>query len=293
MLDFNFENFFGFEFVQVLITVVVALLLQLIIRHTIAQVIRRVVRGHKYENKIDERKREDTLISIFRTASAVILWTLVIIVIMYQLEVNLTPLLTGAGLIGVVIALGAQSTLKDYIAGIMVIFENQYRVGDIVTLGTSVGPTVSGVVEDISIRVTRLRDLDGNLHIVPNGSAGIVTNRSFKFANVNVDVGVSYNTKLDKAVEVINRVGQEQMQDERWKEMIFEPIAFLRVDSFNDSSVTLKSIGKVQPAMQWDIAGDFRYRIKEAFEQNDIEIPFPQVVIHQPRAAKNSSKSTD
>lgn len=276
----DLHELLGYTIVQVALTVGITVLVMMFLRETLHRIVQRTVKSHKYSSPTEEKKREDTLTGILHTASAVILWTIAGVVILYQLHINVAALLTGAGLVGVLIGFGAQNTIKDYLAGIFVIAENQYRVGDIVQLYAD-GANVSGVVEDITIRITKLRDLDGNVHIVQNGSAGPVTNLSFEFANVNINVGVGYTADLDKASEVINAVGIEQAGEDKWKASIIEPIQFLRVDSFNDSSITLKAVGKVQPAMQWDIAGDFRLRIRKAFDKAGITAPLPQLVIHE------------
>lgn len=274
------RDLFGIPVVQIMATIIVAIIAQLILRKSITRLVRKTVRGHKFNSHLDEEKRETTLITIFRTAQAVTIWVIAIVTILWQLDVNIAALLTGAGLIGIIVGFGAQSAIRDFLAGIFIITENQYRVGDIVTLRAA-GTDVSGVVEDITIRITRLRDLDGNLHIVQNGAANIITNRSFGFANVNVDVGVSYDSDINKVEEIMNKVGQDMKADQAWAEVIVEPIQFLRVDGFEDSSVRVKALGKVEPAMQWDVAGEFRRRLKKAFEKNSITIPFPQVVVYQ------------
>lgn len=276
----NINVFLESQYSQIALVIIGVLVVQWIIRQSIGRVIRRVVKGHKYSSKVDEKKREQTLINLLSTASAVLLWTIAVIVILSILEVNIAALMTGAGLIGIVVGFGAQSSIKDFLAGVFIIAEDQYRVGDIVTLYAD-GNLISGVVEDITIRITRLRDLDGNMYIVPNGSTNIVNNRTFEYANVNVDLRVAYESDVDAVERVINEVGNKLAEDETWKEDIFEPIQFLRVDGFEDSAVRIKALGKVRPAKQWDIAGEFRRRTKKAFEKNGIVIPFNQVVVHQ------------
>lgn len=276
----NINVFLESQYSQIALVIIGVLVVQWIIRQSIGRVIRRVVKGHKYSSKVDEKKREQTLINLLSTASAVLLWTIAVIVILSILEVNIAALMTGAGLIGIVVGFGAQSSIKDFLAGVFIIAEDQYRVGDIVTLYAD-GNLISGVVEDITIRITRLRDLDGNMYIVPNGSTNIVNNRTFEYANVNVDLRVAYESDVDAVERVINEVGNKLAEDETWKEDIFEPIQFLRVDGFEDSAVRIKALGKVRPAKQWDIAGEFRRRSKKAFEKNGIVIPFNQVVVHQ------------
>lgn len=267
------KELFSYTFAQIILTVLVIMIVQLILHATIDRIVRRIVRGHHYDTLIDEKKREDTLATIFQTASALVVWTIGLIVILLQLNINLAALATGAGLIGIVVGLGAQTAIKDFLSGIFIIAENQYRVGDVVTLESN-GLNVSGEVEDVTIRITRLRDIDGNLVVVPNGSIGTVTNLTFKYANVNVDIGVSYSADIDKVEQIINQVGAEMAKDKDWQEKIFEPIKFLRVDALEDAAVRIKALGKVEPAAQWGVAGEFRRRIKKAFEKNDIQTPY-------------------
>jgi small conductance mechanosensitive channel len=278
------------SFVQILLTLIVVIAAQLIIRDTLGRMVHRLLRGHKYESAAEKHRREDTLIRVFRTLSGAVLWTVGIIVILGELHVHLATLLTGAGLIGVVVGLGAQNVLKDYLAGILIITENQFRVGDIVSMSAGMSTPVAGVVEDISIRATRLRDLDGNLHIVPNGSAGVITNLSFKFAQVNVDVGVALDSDIDQVEKIINQVGSDMANEEPWSEHIIEPIQFLRLDNFSESSLVIKSVGKVQPATQWNVAGEFRRRLKLAFQKNGVQLAMPQVVVHETKHETKKSK---
>lgn len=245
----------------------------------IDSMVRRIVKGHKFKRAIDEQKREDTLVTIFHTAAAVVLWAIVVIIVLWQLHVNLAALMTGAGLVGIVVGFGAQHAIRDFLAGIFILIENQYRVGDIVSLRVA-GKDFSGVVEDITIRITKLRDLDGNLHIIQNGVVSPVTNLSFDFANVNVDVSVSYDDDVDKVERVMNKIGCQMKDDPKWASAIEEPIQFMRVDGFEESGVRIKALGKVEPAQQWDVAGEFRRRLKRAFEKEGITIPYPQRVLH-------------
>lgn len=275
--------------VQVSLTLVTAIIIQLIFRASIERIVHNVVHRHKYANHVDEEKREHTLATIFRTASAVTIWITAIVVILWQLDVNVAALMTGAGVVGIIIGFGAQSAIRDFLAGVFIIAENQYRVGDIVTLRVA-NKDVSGIVEDITIRITRLRDLDGNLHTVQNGLADLVTNLSFGYANVNVDVGVAYEADIDTVEVVMNEVGQQMAKDKAWAPHIFEPIRFFRVDELEDSAVRVKALGKVEPAMQWEVAGEFRRRLKKAFETNHIAIPPLQAVAYAKQTARQTHK---
>lgn len=256
-------------FVQVLITIIVTLILQIIVQHTIGILVRNAVRGHRYANKVDEHKREQTLKGVLRTSVGVILWTVASLLILSQLGFQLSTLLTSAGLIGVVVGFGAQNVIKDFVAGLFVLGENQYRVGDVVEMQVA-GISFSGTVEDLTVRITRLRDLDGNLHVIGNGAAQAVTNLSYKYANVNVDINVSYASDIDEVEEVINEVGQKMIKSDTWSRSIFEPIQFLRVDSLDGTGIRIKSLGRVEPAEQWAVAGEFRRRLKKEFDKRGI-----------------------
>jgi len=276
-------------FIKILVTILIAFIAQLIARHFTDRVVRKAVRYHRYANKEEERKREDTLAGIFHTLAGVIIWIITIIVILVELHINLAGLATGAGLIGLIVSLGAQGAIKDFLAGLFIIMENQMRVGDIVTLNAA-GTSVSGIVEDITIRITKLRDLDGRLHIVPNGSASVITNMTFRFANVNIDIPVSYEADVDKVRAIVNEVGHEMSTDEEWGVHITKPIEFLRVDSFLDSAISVKALGEVVAGMQWDVAGEFRRRILTAFNKANITIPYPHVVVDTAAYAHKSHK---
>lgn len=272
MFDFVFDGGMWF---RILLYVAVLAGIQLVVRDYIGRVVEKAVRSNKYKSKSEERQREKTLTGLFRTALTVAIWLIGVILILNEFNVNLAALATGAGLIGIVIGFGAQSTVKDFLSGIFIILENQYRVGDVVTIAGH-----SGLVESVSIRMTKLRDLDGSVYYVPNGEINTVQNMTMEYSGVVIDVGISYDADVRKAEKIINEVGQEMAEDEEWKDRIIEPIAFLRLNSFGDSSVNLKAVGKTATLEQWNVAGEYRTRLKQAFDKQGIEIPFPQRVIH-------------
>jgi moderate conductance mechanosensitive channel len=279
----DFEFLFSLVWTQILIIVISALVLQWLAGHFITGIVGRLIRKHKEETQSDRKKRRDTVAGIFKATSGLIIWLTAIGFVMYVLDINLASVAAGAGFLGIIIGLGAQATIRDYLAGIFILAENQYRVGDIVTLnGGGVSMETSGVVEDITLRITRLRDLDGTMHIIRNGEASIITNRTFKYSTVLVDIGVAYESDLDLVEKVINKVGKDMIKDPEISAITKEPIHFFRVDAFADSAIIIKALGQVSPAEQWRLAGEFRRRIVTAFRENDITIAYPQVVVHQP-----------
>lgn len=196
--------------------------------------------------------------------------------ILQELGVMIGPILAGAGIVGLAVGFGAQYLIRDIISGLFIILENQYRIGDVVTLSN-----VGGLVEDINLRMTTLRDIDGTVHHIPHGEIKRVANCAKNFARVNLNIGIAYNSKLENVIEIVNRTGKELAEDPLWKECIIKPPQFLRVDDFGDSAIIIKILGETLPLKQWEITGEFRKRIIIAFNNEGIEIPFPQRVIHQ------------
>jgi moderate conductance mechanosensitive channel len=277
------STFFHNPLIGAVLTVLAIIIIQIALRTTLDRIVEQAVRRQKHGTQAEEHQREKTLKTIFRTASAIALWTIGVFVILWQLDVNIAALLTGAGLVSIVAGLGAQNLIKDWLAGVFIILENQYRIDDVVTLTTSSGAVASGVVEDISIRVTKLRDFDGNLQIVTNGVINVISNMSFRFANVNVDILLDYKTDVDQVEKIINEVGLEMAGDEKWKSDVIEAVQFLRVDNFTDVSVTVKAYGKVRAGRQWDVAGEFRRRLRKAFQKHHIAAPFPDIFNKPPQ----------
>lgn len=265
---------------QILFIILVTLLLQMALRPVIRLVIKTVVHRRVYSVEADLEKRRHTLYGVFYTSALVIVWFVAGLTILDRVGVNIGVVMTGAGLFGVVFGFGAQKVVQDFVSGMFVIGENQYRVGDIVQL-TVGGVPISGTVDEITLRATKLRDLDGNLHVVSNGSYQVATNLSFEYANVNVDLTVNYEADVDKIEGIINQVGESMQQDEEWGKVIFEPIKFLRVNDFSERGIEIKSLGKVEPAEQWAVAGEFRRRIKQEFDKEGIKAPYPRVSISQ------------
>ncbi len=264
--------------VRILIVLLAAYFLHRIIRKVIEKAVRIAVVPDKYVSGIAEKKREDTLISIFSGISRISIISIVTLIVLSEFGVKIGPLLAGAGIIGLAVGFGGQYLIKDLIAGLFIIIENQFRVGDVVNFeGTS------GIVEEISLRMTTLRDLDGTVHFVPHGEIKKAANLTRNFSRVNIDIGIAYDSDLEHVISVINKTGNEMAEDPLWKENIINAPQFLRVNEFADSSITIKILGETQPSKQWDVSGEFRKRLKIAFDREGIEIPFPQRVIHQSR----------
>jgi len=267
------------KFVKVLTVLLMAFVVSFIVRTVINFVVDLMLDRRGLRHK-EHQKRAKTLASAFSTFSMILIWVLAFLIGLNVIGVRIETLATSAGLFGVIISFGAQNAIRDIVAGVFIIAENQFRVGDVVKFYYA-GQQISGKVEEISIRVTKLRDIDGNLHIIRNGFSEIITNRTFNYANANIELLVAYDTDIDKLESVINEVGSAMIMDPMWREKIIQPIQFTRVAAFENSAIRVKALGQVEAAEQWKVSGEFLRRIKKAFEQNHIVIPFEQVVVHQ------------
>ena len=237
--------------------------------------IRKIIVRGRFLSEEAEKKRENTIIAIIHGTLSILIILVALLMILEEFGVAIGPLLAAAGIAGVAIGFGGQYLIRDIITGLFIIIENQYRVGDVVCFdGTC------GLVEDISLRMTTLRDLDGTVHHVPHGEVKKVSNLSKYYSRVNLNIGVGYNSDIEKVEKVINKIGKELSEDPAWKDSIIKAPQFVRIDDFTDSAIIIKILGDTKPIKQWDVAGELRKRIKIAFDLEGIEIPFPQRVIH-------------
>ncbi|MCF7865598.1 MAG: mechanosensitive ion channel family protein [Candidatus Pacebacteria bacterium] len=254
------------------------LIISYLVHHFSGRIITRVIMqfARKHDGtRYSEEKREKTLIQVINKTLGVFIYIVAVLMILSELGVAIGPLLAAAGIAGVAIGFGSQYLIRDIISGLLIIIENQYRVGDVVCFDKT-----CGLVETVTLRMTTLRDLNGTVHHVPHGEVKKVSNLSKDFARVNIDIGVSYSSNLDHVIDVINKVGNTLALDEEWKDKILTAPQFLRVDDFADSSITIKILGETKALEQWAVAGEFRKRIKIAFDNEGIKIPFPQRVVH-------------
>ena len=227
------------------------------------------------------QKRKDTLRPIFLGAASIIIIIIVLFMILAELDISIAPVLAGFGIAGIAVGFGAQYLIRDLIAGFFILLENQYRVGDVARVAD-----IAGLVEEIHLRKTVLRDLDGIVHHVPNGEIRVASNFTRKFSRVNLNISVAYGEDLDHAIQVINRVGREMAAEEYWGEAVLKPPEVLRVDNLGDSGIDIKILGDTKPIRQWEVMGELRKRIKKAFDEEGIEIPWPHTKVYFGEALK-------
>ncbi len=220
--------------------------------------------------KSEREKRAETLVRIINSAIKVFVYIVASFMILKEVGVDIAPLLAGVGIAGLAIGFGAQTLVKDFLTGFFILMENQYRVGDVVKIGDH-----AGLVENIKLRTTVLRDLEGVVHVIPNGEVQSVNNMTYGWSRVVLDIGVAYKEDVDKVIQVLQDVGKKMRQEEPYNTLMLDDPQILGVDDFGDSQVTIKMLAKTCPLKQWDVGRELRRRIKYAFDQEGIEIPFP------------------
>jgi len=223
---------------------------------------------------VEAKKRAHTLGSILRHALLIILIFIAILMILGELGIQLAPLLATAGIGALAIGFGAQSLVKDVISGFFILLENQYRIGDVIEVAG-----VSGLVESLSLRRTVLRDLQGRVHVVPNGEIKVVSNLSKEWSRSVLDVGISYREDTDRVVNTLREIGAELESDSDYKRSILEPLQILGVEKFEESQVLIRLMVKTVPLKQWEVGRELRKRILKRFKEMGIEIPFPHRVL--------------
>jgi small conductance mechanosensitive channel len=223
----------------------------------------------------DGQKRLETLQNVVRYIVFMLIAMIILTIVLHELGIDLAPLFAGAGIAGIVIGFGSQSLVKDFLTGIFVMLENQYRVGDWVKVGEA-----SGSVQKVTLRITRLRDGDGNLHVIPNGQVTHVINYTKDWARAVLDVGVAYGEDVDRVMEVLEDIGREMAADEKLAPSITEPLEVMGVQALADSAVLIRIRFKTDPDARWRIQREMRRRVKNRFDAEGIEIPFPHVTIY-------------
>jgi small conductance mechanosensitive channel len=223
----------------------------------------------------EAQKRADTLGSVVKYILGVVIMAVAFMMLLKELGIDIGPILAAAGIVGLAVGFGAQQLVQDVISGFFILLEDQIRVGDVVVLGDK-----GGIVEKVNLRMTILRDLAGNVHFIRNGQIGTVTNMTKEFSRYVFEVGVAYREDVDEVMEVIREVDEGMRGDPEYSGDILEPIEILGLDKFADSAVVIKARTKTKTMQQWRVGREFNRRLKKAFDERNIEIPFPHSTVY-------------
>lgn len=229
-------------------------------------------------------KRLNTLEQVLRYSVGVLIMLVAGMLVLSEVGISIAPILAAAGVLGIAIGFGAQSLVKDYFTGLFLLLENQVRQGDVVEIAGK-----GGLVEEMTLRYIRLRDYEGSVHYIPNGTIDTVTNRSRSFAYAVIDIGVAYREDVDSVYEVMRTVAAELRADPEFAGKIEDDLEIAGVDQWGDSAVVIRSRFKVKPLEQWGVRRAFLYRLKKAFDAAGIEIPYPHLTVYAGQPKQGSA----
>lgn len=258
--------------VIMLIVVLISLRLLKAAFNRLAKII--LKRSQEAEDK-EAEKRVNTLIGIVRGITKIVIWAIFIMTVLKKVGIDIGPIIASAGIIGLAVGFGAQELVRDVISGFFMLLENQIRTGDVAVINGT-----GGLVEKIEMRTITLRDFSGVVHIFQNGKINTLSNMTKEWSAMVFDVGVAYKEDVDKVAEIMKQVGEGLNSDPEFGPKILEPIEILGLDQFGDSAIVIKARIKTKPIEQWVVGREYRKRLKKAFDQNNIEIPFPHTTIY-------------
>jgi small conductance mechanosensitive channel len=257
------------------IIVVIAVVYSWALSRLVRRAVRVRLRDALWQTKEQAAERADALASVLVRILSMVIWIVASLMILSELHVDIIPILTTVGLGAVAIGLAAQHIIRDYLNGFFILIEDWYRVGEVVVISGT-----GGVVEQVNLRRTVLRDLSGTLHIFPNGKVESVSNMTRDWARINVEVPVAYKENLDHVFKVINEVGQQMMEDEDWGQDLLTAPKVERVHKLGESGVDIKVMANAKPMERWALTGELLRRIKNRFDEEGIEIPFPHAKVY-------------
>lgn len=271
------------EWIVTELPALIILIFVLIIALTVSSFLVRKIKGILNKSMINRadapnleaEKRLNTLMGIVRTILSVVIWSIFIMIFLKKINIDIGPILAGAGIIGLAVGFGAQELVRDFITGFFILLENQIRTGDVAIINGT-----GGLVEKIELRTITLRDLSGVVHIFQNGKINTISNMTKEWSAMVFDIGVAYKEDLNKVMKLMKEVADQMMEEDDFKEKIIEPMEIFGLDSFGDSALIVKGRIKTLPIQQWTVGREYRKRLKEVFDKNNIEIPFPHRTIY-------------
>ncbi len=260
--------------IRILLILVAAFVASRIVSKSIPRLKNRIVSlmlRHGGAQNGELEKRAVTLGAIFRKTITVGIWVLAVAMTLREAGFDIGPILAGAGVLGLAIGFGAQNLVRDVISGLFLLMENQIRINDVVVINGT-----SGVVEEINLRTTILRSLDGAVHVFPNGTIQTLSNMTHEYSYYVFDIGVAYKEDTDRVLEAMREVAERLMQEKEFQPLMLEPLEVLGLDRFTDSAVIIKARIKTPPMKQWAVGREMNRRLKKRFDELGIEMPFPQ-----------------
>jgi small conductance mechanosensitive channel len=260
---------------RVLVILVITLVVLFIARRVIPKIISVRIPRIREESQDQLAVRSKTLSRVVVQAVSVVIWVVALVMMLSTLGVNVAPLIATVGVASLALGFAAQNIVRDYLHGFFIIMEDWYRVGEVAIVAG-----IGGLVDDLNLRRTILRDLDGTKHFIPNSKVELASNLTREWARINLNVSVAYKENLDHVFAVINQLCQEFKDDPTWGPDMLTTPHVERVDNLGDHGIEIKILGDTKPIRQWALTGELRKRLKDRFDQEGIEIPWPHTKVY-------------
>lgn len=282
---FSWKNVFNWQqLVNDLVEVAIIIAVSFVLYRVVKLIVKRLV-----AIKIDEEdplvrrmreQRAQTLGSLFTNVVLIVVVTVTLLTVL-SVFINITPLLASVSVVGLAISFGAQSLVKDVISGTFILIEGQFGIGDVIQIGDT-----GGLVEKMTLRTTVLRDLNGAVHIIPNGEIKQVSNLTKSWSRAVIDVSIAYAEDVDRVIAMLRATAEEFQRDPEWSMLLLEPPQVLGVENFTETGVTIRTIAKTLPLKQWEVSRELRRRIKQRLDDEEVQLPQSRVKMIAPDQQK-------
>jgi len=278
-MDFNFSeidlNVIWTGALKVVLIAIVAYIILFIAKRLVKKIISLRIQKPREETQEELNKRTDTLAGVLNGVISAIVWAIALIMILSVFNVNVAPLIAAIGVASLALGFAAQNIIRDYLYGFFIVMEDWYRIGEVASVAGS-----TGLVVDMNLRRTTLRDVDGTMHVIPNSNIILAKNLARDWARVNLNIGVAYKEDVNKVWRILDEICQELKEDPEWGKDFLTTPSVVRVDNLGDSAVELKVMGDTKAGKQWALMGELRKRVKNRFDQENIEIPWPHTMVY-------------
>ncbi len=278
-MDFDFTdvdlNSIIARALQVVLILIVALVVMYVAKRGIRKLVNMRIQHPREESAEELKKRTETLTGILFGVVSAIVWIIAVVMILGEFGVDITPLIAAIGIASLALGFAAQNIIRDYLYGFFIVMEDWYRIGEVATVAG-----ITGGVVDMNLRRTTLRDVNGTMHIIPNSNINLASNLAREWARINLNVGIAYKENVNEVWSLLDEICQTLKDDPEWGPKMITTPAVVRVDNLGDSAVELKILGDTEAGQQWALMGELRKRIKNRFDEENIEIPWPHTMVY-------------
>jgi len=261
--------------IKIVVIIVIVLALLFIIRRIVPKLIMARIPRIREESPEQLAQRSKTLSRVIIQVISFIVWLVAILMILSAVGINIMPLIAAIGIAALAVGLACQNIIRDYVHGFFIIMEDWYRVGEVAMMAG-----IAGVVDAMTLRRTILRDINGTMHVIPNNKVDLASNMTRDWARLNLNIAVAYKENLSNVFGIINQIGRELKDDPVWGKDLLTTPEVLRVDNLGDNGIEIKILADTKPIRQWALMGELRKRLKDRFDEEGIEIPWPHTKVY-------------